>query len=696
MGHRMGRRLAWLVAAAAMFLGGCANPVTDALIEQPLGKLSEFGVGLQFRMDDDPLLRGYIGRVGAEQRELARRKNVPYRWSLVALDAPNAFAIPYGGIYVTRGLLSFSETEDEVYFVMGHEMGHVERRHSSFAFQRNLLIRIGLLLLTSDNNADWMQYAYLGNQLLDLHFSRQNEHSADREGAMYSYLGGYDPWGGVVFFRKLDQRYGRTPRFWSYLETHPINTDRIDYIRGYEALSVTDPRILTTIADGYLKRSLFRSAERHYAEALAADAIYPEAHLGLARVYAHRSELRLAQASYEAARRYGADEAVVNAELQLLQESAPPPAGGEVILASAREVDDVRRALDALGSQTASVGAAARPALVQPFDSIDSLVAGHRAAGSQLDGMYSLGNALPQPVQELVVEGQRARGLALQTAAQVSGIQDDAEATLSLVEQNRERILKRLDERPTVAVVATARAVLLDGERAAEGVRDGAARLDELKPLVRDSIETSHRAIESLNRNSNPALAHSLQAAEQRTREASRRTETPAKLIHSGRTRALESSIDITMLDRLPYERILAQRVIEHFTLSEPGAVAPLLEQGLTYGEAAYVLAMAASGETPAMELAADVRDAGRRESVDRLTGRGFGRTLSAAIMMKFIDNTLKDELDYDYGTQLAHADAEPMPTQVRMTGEQVGRDEPDETEPARGTPRRDVARPRR
>ncbi|NUP99220.1 MAG: M48 family metalloprotease, partial [Armatimonadetes bacterium] len=242
------RRL--LAVPLLALLSGCANDLTDALIEQPLGKLSELAVNLQFRKERDPLLFGYTYLLGEEHHKLVRRKNVPYRFHVIELEEPNAFAIPWGGIYVTKGLLRFADTEDQISFVMGHEVGHVERRHSSLAFQRNLLINLGLQLLTSNNTENWMQFAYLGNNLLDLHFSRENEHAADRQGVMYAVNSGHDPVGGVEFFQKLDQRYGATPRFWSYFQTHPINRDRINTMRGQPGMQA-DPIPLTMIAEGY-------------------------------------------------------------------------------------------------------------------------------------------------------------------------------------------------------------------------------------------------------------------------------------------------------------------------------------------------------------------------------------------------------------------------------------------------------------
>ncbi|MBI2300397.1 MAG: M48 family metallopeptidase [Armatimonadetes bacterium] len=238
----LARLCSGLCPLVAVLLGGCANDVTDTLVERPLGALSELGVNLQFRMDDDPLLLGYTRLLGAEAKAKVHRTNVPYRFKLVDVDAPNAFAIPWGGIYVTRGLLRFAGSEDEVAFVVGHEVGHVERRHGSLAFQRNLLINVALILATNRHTEDWLEYAYLGNYFLDLHWSRQNETKADYEGVRFASMTGHDPGRGIDFFQRLDQRYGATPRFWGYFETHPINRDRISYVGRRPAIRRCAPR----------------------------------------------------------------------------------------------------------------------------------------------------------------------------------------------------------------------------------------------------------------------------------------------------------------------------------------------------------------------------------------------------------------------------------------------------------------------
>lgn len=644
-----------LRAALAMlcllpFLGGCANDVTDFLIEQPLGALSELAINMQFRMDDDPLLLGYTQMLGQEHLANAKRTNVPYRFKVVDMEAPNAFAIPWGGIYVTRGLLRFADTEDEVGFVIGHEIGHVERRHSSLAFQRNMLISVGLALLTNDKNKDWMQFGYIGNYFLDLHFSRQNETAADRMGALFAVDGGYDPYGGIRFFEKLDQRYGATPRFWGYFQTHPINRDRISYLEDQPLLSTKDPVPITMIADGYYRRSRYNAAAARYRAALDADPQYAAAYLGLARTQAWRGDVVAARESYHQALRCGAEPSVVTPELSHLPERRPVEDGAP-ILASTNEVRQLQASLTELDPQVTRVASLAEPGYQQPLDASTALLGGYNTAGTLLDQLYQNRGNLAKAVQQSVIGGQKVRGVALRAAADVGGAQSESFETAQLIAQNRERMLAKLASQPTRAAAETARAVLLDSGRALQETREAVERLNELAPAVSDAVRRSNEAIKHLRDAVRPELTYlptkvedRLAEAESQTEAALEQTNKARSAAYTGRSRALQSSIDITMLDRTRAEREAAARIIERFCLAPQGLTSNALQDGLSFGEATYVLGMASSAKKPADDLLRLVSDTSGRHSIDQLGARTNGRTQNVSIILHLVDETLKRE----------------------------------------------------
>ena len=121
------------------FLNGCAvNPVTGksevALIsaeeEQELGTQEADKVKKSMGLIDDPEIVAYVKAVGRRLAEHSPRKDVDYTFHIVDMEVPNAFALPGGYVYVSRGLLVLVNSEDELAGVMGHEIGHVAGRHA--------------------------------------------------------------------------------------------------------------------------------------------------------------------------------------------------------------------------------------------------------------------------------------------------------------------------------------------------------------------------------------------------------------------------------------------------------------------------------------------------------------------------------------------------------------------------------------
>ncbi|NUP99684.1 MAG: hypothetical protein HUU35_07510, partial [Armatimonadetes bacterium] len=142
------------------------------------------------------------------------------------------------------------------------------------------------------------------------------------------------------------------------------------------------------------------------------------------------------------------------------------------------------------------------------------------------------------------------------------------------------------------------------------------------------------------------AAIDTLTGAEARIDEAIETAARSRDSVYLGRVRALESSIDITLVDRPAYQRAAAQRIMARFLLAQPEQVNEVLQSGFSYGEAAYLLGMARSGSAEPQQLIDLTRDAGQRATVDRLSRRETGRTDNVAIILKLINHTLLDELE--------------------------------------------------
>lgn len=185
----------------------------------------------------DSTLQAYVESVGQKLVPHTERKDVTYTFTV--LDSPiiNAFALPGGYIYISRGILAHANDEAELASVIGHEIGHVTARHSAQRYSQSVLAGIGGLALSIATNSTAVNQAFgLGANLYLSAYSRSHEHEADNLGIRYSDRAGYDPLASSRFLTTLD-RYrafeskamgkddtGNIP---NYLSTHPVTADRI-------------------------------------------------------------------------------------------------------------------------------------------------------------------------------------------------------------------------------------------------------------------------------------------------------------------------------------------------------------------------------------------------------------------------------------------------------------------------------------
>ena len=193
-----------LAALGLAFLSSCAvNPATGAhqftLMtegqEIQMGKDADPGIVASMGLYSDEALQNYVRALGLE---LAARSERPQlSWTFRVLDDPliNAFALPGGYIYVTRGILAYLDSEAELAGVLGHEIGHVTARHSVDQISRaqvaQLGLGVGMILAPELQQFEGLASSSLG--LLFLKFGRDDERQADELGVRYMARLGYDP-----------------------------------------------------------------------------------------------------------------------------------------------------------------------------------------------------------------------------------------------------------------------------------------------------------------------------------------------------------------------------------------------------------------------------------------------------------------------------------------------------------------------
>lgn len=229
--------------AAAALLAGCArNPATGDRELMLVSESQEIQMGQQYDKEviasiglyPDPALQSYVQDLGARLAATSERPKLPWTFRVVDDHAVNAFALPGGFIYVTRGILAHMTSEAQLATVLGHEIGHVTARHTASQISKQQLATLGLAI-GSIASSQIERYAGLAGQalsLLFLKFSRDNENQADELGVRYSTRANYDAREMARVMRLLDrvsaaEGAGRLPE---WLATHPNPGNRLEHI----------------------------------------------------------------------------------------------------------------------------------------------------------------------------------------------------------------------------------------------------------------------------------------------------------------------------------------------------------------------------------------------------------------------------------------------------------------------------------
>lgn len=186
------------------------------------------------KVSTDPAANARIQRIGKRIAEAVGDRMPNAQWEFVVFDAPetvNAFALPGGKVGVYTGLIRLAGSDDEIAFVMGHEIAHVTSRHSAQRATALMGAAIGAVAvegLTRDSKYhDVILATYgLGAAAGELKYSRSHESEADFIGLRYAAYAGYDPHAAVTFWQRMaDQsKKSRIPQF---LSTHPSDEKRI-------------------------------------------------------------------------------------------------------------------------------------------------------------------------------------------------------------------------------------------------------------------------------------------------------------------------------------------------------------------------------------------------------------------------------------------------------------------------------------
>ncbi len=236
--------LAALVATLALTVACATNPVTGQRQISLMSEAQEISIGQEqdllvkkeMGIYNDPALQQYVSDIGMRLAKLSERPNLPWHFAVVDQPAINAFALPGGYIYLTRGILPFLQDEAELAGVLGHEIGHVTARHSAQQYTRSLGGQIGLAALGIFVPAarPFGDLASAGLGMLFLKYGRDDELQSDQLGAKYESAAGWDPAGvpGMLStLGRLDEAAGEKKGVPNWLSTHPDPLSRVKEIQ---------------------------------------------------------------------------------------------------------------------------------------------------------------------------------------------------------------------------------------------------------------------------------------------------------------------------------------------------------------------------------------------------------------------------------------------------------------------------------
>jgi predicted Zn-dependent protease len=265
---------AFLLLATAVALPGCAtNPATGGTtFTGGFGASQEIAMGRQSHPEilkefggeyANPALKAYVDSIGQLLARTVERHDYPYTFTVLNSSVTNAFAVPGGYIYITRGLLALADDEAELACVLAHELGHLNALHHAQRQGQTLLANIlvtGAAIATG-SEAIGQTGGVLATGVLR-GFSREQETEADELGIRYASRAGYDVTAMARFLGKLRaesqleaKRHGKSPdevdRF-NYLATHPAPIERMQHAAQVAGgVSVRDPM---TARDVYLSK----------------------------------------------------------------------------------------------------------------------------------------------------------------------------------------------------------------------------------------------------------------------------------------------------------------------------------------------------------------------------------------------------------------------------------------------------------
>lgn len=293
----------------ALWAGPAGAGGLETTLERALGKPLAEAFAATLGLVPSPTLRTWVQETGQHIASLAFRRDIPYTFYVADTEEINAFALPGGHIFITRGLLGAAESEDEVAGVLAHEIGHVAHRHALKQGKWQLLTQWAIGTVKDEDLRSLVSVLHLLNFFATMKFSRDMELEADRFGAEYTYRAGYDPDGLVDFFERLLRLYPKEPSRWAVLlSTHPPLRQRLAQVQGSPFNAPLELAGWLELGHRAEERLRFSQALERYREAAKRFPEAPEPWAAQSRLWLRLGNSEAARRAWEEAQRRGDEE----------------------------------------------------------------------------------------------------------------------------------------------------------------------------------------------------------------------------------------------------------------------------------------------------------------------------------------------------------------------------------------------------
>ena len=237
--------------------------------EVEMGQQYSQQINQQLPIVSDAQLNRYVNVLGDSIARLTSRTDLTeaqaWRFYIVDSKEVNAFAVPGGLIYVNRGLIERTSRMDQLAGVLGHEIGHVVRRHSIKQMQQqqgaNIGVTLACVLTSICNNQAGQAAIQVGGGALFARFSRTDEAEADEEGVRNTVRAGISPNGIPEMFQILiNERQSNPSAVEGWFATHPLEEDRIAATRAL--IATYDPAIIRSLSTDSQNYQSFKARVR--------------------------------------------------------------------------------------------------------------------------------------------------------------------------------------------------------------------------------------------------------------------------------------------------------------------------------------------------------------------------------------------------------------------------------------------------